>query len=194
MANEWYYAQNNQQQGPVSLQAIQDLLRGGQLQSHDLVWRAGMGNWMPASQVPEVSGAVQPAPQAGGWQQQSQGSYPAQPQPYYNPPGYPPGGYGAPQYADPSLAYAVAPKSYNGLAVTSFVLSLVGLVVCGFVLGIVSIVLGAVALNGMKTSGNNQGKGLSIAGIIIGVVDIIAGVLIMLVFLGRIASFPQGRF
>jgi len=55
MANgEWYYARGNQQQGPVALQAIQDMVRSGQLQPTDLVWRQGMPNWLAASQVPEL--------------------------------------------------------------------------------------------------------------------------------------------
>ena len=58
---EWYYARNNQQQGPVALQALQDMARSGQLQPGDLVWRDGMPNWLPASQVPELF-AQQAAP------------------------------------------------------------------------------------------------------------------------------------
>ena len=51
---EWYYARNNQQQGPIVLQALQDMARSGQLQPGDLVWRDGMPNWVPAGQVPEL--------------------------------------------------------------------------------------------------------------------------------------------
>ena len=37
MANdEWYYARGNQQQGPVSLQAVQEMVRSGQIQPNDL--------------------------------------------------------------------------------------------------------------------------------------------------------------
>lgn len=187
MANgEWFYAQNNQQQGPVALAGLQDLLRTGQLQPTDLVWRAGMPNWVPAAEVPEVTAtphapaAPAAAPQAGNWQQ-PQAPYPPQPQAYYAAPGTPGG------YVDPSYAYGSAGKSYNGMAITSFVLSLVGLIACGVVLGVVAIVLGGLALNGMKASGNNEGRGLSIAGIVIGVIDIIAGALIVLYFIGQAA-------
>jgi hypothetical protein len=189
MANgEWYYARGNQQQGPVALHAIQDLLRTGQLQPNDLVWKQGMPNWVAASQVPELYGQpthpVPPQQQVGGWQQPQQ---PAQPMPQspYAPPGYPAAAPGTPYYQDPSAPYGATGKSYNGMAITSFVLSLVGLVFCGFILGVIAIVLGAIALNGMKSSGNQQGRGLSIAGIVIGILDIIAGIIITLVIFGN---------
>jgi len=127
-------------------------------------------------------------------QPQWQGQPAPYPQPgQYPPPGqFPQPGVGTPYYGGGPGGYAPAAKSYNGMAVTSFVLSLVGLLFCGVILGIVSIVLGVVALNGMKTTGNQQGRGLSIAGIIIGVVDIIAGIVIVVIFMGRAAHSANG--
>src|SRR4051794_41547595 len=62
MANgDWFYARNNQQQGPVALPALQDMARSGQLQPTDLVWREGMPQWLPAQQVAELF-APQAAP------------------------------------------------------------------------------------------------------------------------------------
>lgn len=84
MANgEWYYARNNQQQGPVAVQLLQDMARSGQLQPTDLVWQQGMPNWIPASQVPQFF-AAPPAPAYTAPVQQARygGYYPPQPQPY----------------------------------------------------------------------------------------------------------------
>lgn len=84
MANgEWYYARNNQQQGPVAVQLLQDMARSGQLQPTDLVWQQGMPNWIPASQVPQLF-AAQPAPAYAAPIQHEQygGYYPPQPQRY----------------------------------------------------------------------------------------------------------------
>jgi hypothetical protein len=185
MANgDWFYARNNQQQGPVALAALQDLVRTGQLQASDLVWREGMPNWLPAAQVPDLfAGQARVPPPAApqtGWQPQA-------PAPYPQP------GVGTPYYGG-GPGYASAGKSYNGMAVTSFVLSLVGLLFCGVILGIVAIILGVVAMNGMKASGNPQGRGLSIAGIIIGVIDIVAGIVIVIVFMSRAAHNAGGGF
>jgi len=50
----WYYAMNGQQQGPVSLDALQTMIRSGQLGADALVWREGMAEWAPARTVAEL--------------------------------------------------------------------------------------------------------------------------------------------
>src|SRR5688500_18745707 len=111
MANgEWYYARGNQQQGPVALEAIQDMLRTGQLQANELVWKQGMANWLAASQVPELS--------AG-----QQFGAPPQPASHYAPPPqqYPPGQYGQPgpqgPYGQPVGYYQ---QPYQGAPVPNY--------------------------------------------------------------------------
>ena len=61
MAAECFYARNNQQQGPVTWEALQAMAAAGQLQRGDLVWKPGMGNWQPAG---EVAGLLPAAPVA----------------------------------------------------------------------------------------------------------------------------------
>lgn len=51
---DWHYAANNQQIGPVSTEVLRQLAQSGQLQVTDLVWRAGMTQWQPAGQQPEL--------------------------------------------------------------------------------------------------------------------------------------------
>lgn len=51
MSEGWYYAKNNQQFGPVSADAVQGMARSGDLGPGDLLWRAGMADWQPASSV-----------------------------------------------------------------------------------------------------------------------------------------------
>lgn len=188
MANgEWYYAQDNRQQGPVPLQAIQEMVRGGQIQPNTLVWRQGMPNWVTASQVPELFAPAvsqHPAPQA---------HYPYAPQ---NPPGGPyappTGAHGvpeAPYYPHPvTMGYAMAGKSYSGFAITSLVLSLIGLLFCGFIVGIAAIIFGVVALNGMNASGNREGRGMAIAGVVIGVLDILVGTVFAILMFGGVLA------
>jgi len=55
---EWYYADGNEQKGPVSSAELKALADGGNLESSDLVWCEGMEDWLPLA---EVSDRLQPA-------------------------------------------------------------------------------------------------------------------------------------
>ncbi len=52
MADQWYYAKNGQQLGPVNRDTLQDLATSGQLAPSDLVWTEGMPAWVPARSTP----------------------------------------------------------------------------------------------------------------------------------------------
>jgi uncharacterized RDD family membrane protein YckC len=54
----WYYAFNGAQQGPITQEAIAQLIASGQLPIDSLVWREGMANWIPARSVPELAAAA----------------------------------------------------------------------------------------------------------------------------------------
>ena len=56
--DNWYYARDNQQLGPVTLDALRGMVAGGQVGAADLVWTQGMSQWMPARSVPEVGSAL----------------------------------------------------------------------------------------------------------------------------------------
>jgi TM2 domain-containing membrane protein YozV len=94
---EWYYSQNGQQQGPVTLEALQGMVRAGQVTASDLAWKPGMANWIASAQVPEL-GVAQPTFPAPGVQAVHQ-------QPFVQPP-YPPQGQ-PPAYA-PTPGYPQA--------------------------------------------------------------------------------------
>lgn len=116
-------------------------------------------------------------PDDGGWpsgpQESPTGGYGYPPVGPYNAPApfpaansYPPAGpyphdY-PPQYG---YAYPPMPPGNNGLAIASLVTSLCGFL-C-FLPGIVGLVLGIIALNRIKETGE-QGRGMAIAGIAIG--------------------------
>ena len=85
--SDWYYARGNQQQGPVPLQVIQDMARSGQLLPTDLVWRQGMPNWLPASQVSEVFSQPAAAPAAAAHAPAPTSAPSGAPSPAYAPPG-----------------------------------------------------------------------------------------------------------
>lgn len=48
---EWYYAEGNEQFGPVPAAEIRRLLDEGQIQADTLIWRAGMTDWTPLAQI-----------------------------------------------------------------------------------------------------------------------------------------------
>jgi hypothetical protein len=48
MANDWYYVQNSERQGPVSLERLKAMAEAGWLGPDDYVWQQGMTDWIPA--------------------------------------------------------------------------------------------------------------------------------------------------
>ena len=135
----------------------------GQLQHSDLLWRQGMPNWQPAVQVQGLFPAMPPVP----------------PVPGANTPGanvpFPPGAGAAVPFAQalPYGGYTRTGESHNGTAITAFVLSIVGLFVCAIGLEPAALALSYTALSGMKSSGNDQGKGLAIAARVIAIIGLI---------------------
>lgn len=54
----WYFADGDEERGPVTEAQIRALIGTGNLKQDDLVWKEGMDDWMPARDVP---GLFQPA-------------------------------------------------------------------------------------------------------------------------------------
>jgi hypothetical protein len=51
----WYYSQNGKQRGPVSLDALRDLIRNNELNVQtDLAWTDGMADWQAPAQIPAL--------------------------------------------------------------------------------------------------------------------------------------------
>lgn len=126
-------------------------------------------------------------------------SYPPPPPPQfgpsYPPPGYGGGGYGGPPvYPGPYDPYQSRLHETNGLAIGSLVTSIAGVVLgiplslfcwLGVLIPIVGAVLGGVALNQIKRTGQ-QGRGLAIAGIAVGAT---AAVLLVIFVIAVMAAF-----
>ncbi|WP_051190217.1 MULTISPECIES: DUF4190 domain-containing protein [unclassified Mycobacterium] len=97
---------------------------------------------------------------------------------YSNPPGYPPSGYGTPypgSYFNPGQA-----QKTNVLAVSSLVVSLLGLVF--WPLGVAGVILGGVALNQIKSTGE-AGHGMAVAGTAIGGVAVTLSLILAMIAL-----------
>ena len=145
--NNWYYAKNNQQLGPVPEDELRRLLSTGALSPNDLVWREGMANWLPASSVPELvpqGGASGGGPsQFAGAQQQGVPQYGGYPQqPVGQPQPLPYGHYGYAPGTPPPPNYLV-----QAILVTLF---------CCLPMGIVAIVFSS-QVNGKHSAGDVAG-------------------------------------
>ncbi len=57
----WYFADGDEERGPVTEAQIRTLIGTGNLKADDLVWREGMDDWLPAGEVPGLFGGT-PAP------------------------------------------------------------------------------------------------------------------------------------
>ena len=57
MKTEWFYAENDQQQGPISEGELRNLWTVKTVTDDTLVWRDGMTDWIPYSQVMAQEGA-----------------------------------------------------------------------------------------------------------------------------------------
>ena len=54
-AEQWFLGANGRQLGPFDRNQLAQQVSGGALKHDTLVWKAGMAQWTPAGQVPEVA-------------------------------------------------------------------------------------------------------------------------------------------
>lgn len=59
MAAEWHYSNGGQQHGPVSAADLKALAKSGNLLPTDLIWKEGMAEWKPASNVKGLFSTVE---------------------------------------------------------------------------------------------------------------------------------------
>ena len=85
----------------------------------------------------------------------------------------------------PTPGYAPVPAEQrtNVLAIVSLVISILGF-------NVIAIILGAIALNQVKKSGE-KGRGLALAGIIIGAVSLVIGIIIVIATVAIVAANPD---
>lgn len=61
---QWYYSKNGTQLGPVAQGELLAKLSSGEVAQSDLVWKEGMADWLPASQVAELKVLASATPPA----------------------------------------------------------------------------------------------------------------------------------
>ncbi len=122
--NVYYYIENNQQQGPVSLNELK-----ARINPDTMIWTEGMANWAPARTVPEVMQALTPPTPQPQYQQP-----PYQQQPYQQPQYQPP--YQQPQYRQPQYQPPYGEQRPDNYLVWS----ILSLVLCCWPAGIVAVI------------------------------------------------------
>lgn len=136
---QWHYGENGQHFGPVDENGIRQAIAAGAVLPHTLVWREGMTDWLPLSQVSELVG---PAPMAA-------------PMPY----SYPQGPYVVP-YA-PSSGLAIASMVCGIVSLFMCYFAILG--------AIPAVICGHLALVRIKESPlPMSGRGMAIAGLVLG--------------------------
>jgi uncharacterized RDD family membrane protein YckC len=132
--DNWYYAQNNQQLGPVTLAALRSMVANGQVGAADLVWTQGMAQWTPARSVPEVGSVLLGGAGAG---------HGGVGNPVAAPTGYPPVG-GAPGQLGYGVGQTYYQQQYTGYNIeyAGFWLRFCAAFIDGIIIGIPFFILG----------------------------------------------------
>jgi hypothetical protein len=152
----WYFSTGEQQHGPVPLEELVGMLRGGSLKDYSLVWREGMAEWQAAGEIVEVQQALAQSRVVPGMM-------------------VPPGAMVAPQNGL-ALTSMV-------LGIVSIVLGLFMFI--GIVTAIPGVICGHIARRQIRESPLPQvGSGMAIAGLIMGYLCIILTVIMVLAVAG----------
>jgi hypothetical protein len=143
----WYYVVQGQRQGPVSQEALMQLLASGQLPNHEVVWREGMAQWMPARGVGELWSGVAPPPFPVGY--------------------YAPGPYASAQPLGESAGIRMLlPVGRSGWAIAAGYLGLFSVLLIPAPLALIFSLL---AIRAIKKDKTKHGLGRAIFGLIMGV-------------------------
>ena len=175
----WFYEEKGQQRGPVSEDELRRLISSGPLSSKNLVWKDGLGDWVPANTLPEFGAEQTAAPNTPS---------PSSPPSSSSTQNVPPGHY------QPAVAAYDSGTSVSGMAIASLVSGVLGLSCClPFIGPALAIIFGHLALGGIKASkGRLLGSGMAIAGLILGYLNLVMHLVVtFLMFLG--AAEESGR-
>ncbi|HLL54821.1 MAG TPA: GYF domain-containing protein, partial [Myxococcaceae bacterium] len=59
---DWYVAVNDEQTGPISLDRVKELWERGEITAASLCWRPGLGDWIPLSEMKDLTAVLAPRP------------------------------------------------------------------------------------------------------------------------------------
>jgi hypothetical protein len=146
---QWHFTRGGTQQAAVSFTELQRLAQSGALARSDLVWSAGMPQWVAAGSVADLYPAGSAPP-----------PLPVQPVNYFVPP---------PPAQDPLAESAgirmLIPVGRSGWAIAAGYLGLFSILVIPAPL---AIIFGILAIRDIKRNPNRHGMGRAIFGIVMG--------------------------
>lgn len=135
---KWYYSKNGTQLGPVEQDELISKIASGEVSPSDLVWKDGMGDWMPVSRISELSVASTQVSASQSVSPPADGNVMGTP------------------YSSP-MAASQSPTPYGGPAIQNYLWqSIVVTILCCWPLGIPAIVYAA-KVEGLKSRGDIQG-------------------------------------
>lgn len=150
--SNWFYSEHNQQLGPVSFAELQQKFAAGMSQS-TLVWTQSMSDWIPASEIPQLTQA----------KLVKQGNYSP---PAFSPPADANNPYAAPVSTMPghltSIVYAGYANFWHRFC-AAFVDGIITTVIAGFIGGIFGVVVAA-------ATGTADAEVLQVGGNIVGLI------------------------
>jgi Domain of unknown function (DUF4190)/GYF domain 2 len=170
----YHISHQGSQQGPHSIEEINELISRGELSTADLAWQEGMSDWVPLTSVPGVI-APPPLPAASPPPvQPSRG-----PQPY------------APPRSAITQPRHTGPPSNSGMAIASMVLGILSIVlffthIFALIMGLLAVIFGHVSRGHIRRAqGRLAGGGMALAGLITGYI----GLLIVIIVITLAALF-----
>jgi hypothetical protein len=149
-APQWYYAHANQQRGPVDDGVFRAMAVRGEIARTDLVWKAGMAQWAPASSV------------SGLFPEPVLGQPPPIPPPmvgYYTPP--------PPDIGQDPKMRMLLPVGRSGLSIAAGYLGLFSLIP---IFAPVAIIVSLLAIRELRRKRHLHGMGRAVFGLIMGIV------------------------
>ena len=184
----WYYSDHRRQAGPVTADVLREMASSGRLTPQDLVWRDGMGDWRPASTVPEIAAslpvqAVPALPLHMKFAPPAPGVIPDEPEP---PRPRPRNVRGRSRNVPNPL---LVPVNTSGWAIAAGWLGLLGM--AGGCLAPVALVCSVIALHDIHKHPGRQGMGRAVFGLAAGAV----GTILFLMLLPTLAArFEQATY
>lgn len=158
----WHYNIAGELYGPVSIMELRGLVSSAKLHPGDYVWKEGMPDWVPVSQLAELQSAPVALIPAGS-------SVPA-----------------------PSPMQDDVIHHTSGFAVASLILGIIGVVIpgLGLLFNLLAVVFGATALKAISKSRINLGgRGMALSGLILGILGFAFWGLVLFYWFGGFAVF-----
>lgn len=177
----WYYAIDDDQFGPVAEEDIQRMIASGELHGNDLLWQAGMTDWVEVQEVfPSAAAAAGPAAPL-----QPEGVDVTQPSP---PETFKPVTERQVRRMPDATPVGGTQVRVHPLAILSVVLAVASLFVC--VSAIPAVIVGHMALAQINREPERyEGKSVAIVGLVLGYLFLLPlALLFILMFLALLAG------